>query len=50
MTRTVEIATLRARYKQAISERKWKTATLIYVRLRYLVKQQLKSENRRKVA
>ena len=46
MTRVEEIEVLRLRYKRAMTARKWKTATMIYVRLRYLVKMQLRHENR----
>lgn len=46
MDRAREIHSLRLRYKTYMMQRKWKSATLVWVRLRYLIKQQLKSENR----
>jgi len=46
MMRVDEISSLRLRYKTYMNQRKWKSATLVWVRLRYLIKQQLRSENR----
>ena len=46
MTRTDEIRKLRVRYLIAVSERKHKTAALIYARLSSLVARQLRAEVR----
>jgi len=46
MTRMAEIERLRVRYLIAVSERKHKTASLIYARLMSLTTRQLKAENR----
>jgi len=46
MTRAEEIRSLKLRYLRAQSERKHKTASLIYARLRSLMARQLNAENR----
>lgn len=50
MTRADEISSLRRRYQKAKRGHKQLTMTAIYLRLRYLINQQLKAENRRRIA
>lgn len=52
VSREQEIRSLRVRYLVAVSERKNKTASIIYARLSSLMARQLKTENRqdRKIA
>lgn len=47
MTRAESIASLRARYAQAIRDKKHKQAGIIYARLSALVQRQLDYENRK---
>ncbi len=46
MTRAEEIRSLKLRYLRAVSERKHKTASLIYARLRSMMARQLNAEIR----
>lgn len=50
MTRAQEIQSLQARLARANAERKHKTASLIYARLKSLMTRELRAEMRRKTA
>jgi len=46
MNRALEISILRRRYKDYTAQHRWAKAALIWPKLRYLIKQQLKAESR----